>query len=281
MRRILTASAILAVLAFPAWTQRIETQKPDRERIVHLQTALNHLTVIEVGEPVVTVAAGSSAFKIEWRENKVFIQPTESNVATNLFIWTVSGRLNYELEPAGSVEVMDFAIDQPGTRPQLVHPSIANPPIEQKPSTEAMLGGRPICMDNFKESKNKVIVLLKDVFQQDDQLFIRYVVCNGSKNVYAPGKPQVFTLDVPRSTKMNRMANHQLTDDELTQFKSTVQKSVEIVDARWRSTRVEPGQETVGVVGVKLPVAKSNGQTVLRLLFPADASGPINATLVL
>jgi len=31
-------------------------------------------------------------FKVRWRENKVFIQPTEQNVATNLFVWTASGR---------------------------------------------------------------------------------------------------------------------------------------------------------------------------------------------
>ena len=73
--------------------------------------SLNHLTVIEVVEPVVEVAAGSPSFKVEWRENKVFVQPTEADAATNLFIWTASQRLNYELEPAGSVGAMDFAVD--------------------------------------------------------------------------------------------------------------------------------------------------------------------------
>jgi len=117
MKRLITICVALAALGVPVWAQKIETEKPDRTTIVHVQTALNHLTVIEVGEPVTTVAAGSSAFKIEWRENKVFVQPTEPDVATNLFIWTASGRLNYELEPAGAVDQMDFAIDQPSTQP--------------------------------------------------------------------------------------------------------------------------------------------------------------------
>ena len=63
------------MFVLPAWAQKIEIQKPDRNQIVRVQTALNHLTVIEVGETVTTVAAGSPAFKIEWRENKVFVQP--------------------------------------------------------------------------------------------------------------------------------------------------------------------------------------------------------------
>jgi len=109
MRRIVLMFALLAAVLVPAVAQKIETETSDRTRIVHLKTALNHLTVIEVGEPVVQVAAGSPTFKVEWRENKVFVQPTEADAATNLFIWTASQRLNYELEPADSVTNMDFA----------------------------------------------------------------------------------------------------------------------------------------------------------------------------
>src|SRR2546426_12481184 len=150
MVRLIILYATLAALGLPAWAQKIETQKPDRNRIVRVQTALNHLTVIEVGEPVATVAAGSSAFKIEWRENKVFIQPTEQTVATNLFIWTRSGRLNYELEPAGAVEQMDFAIDQ--TPPPPVPAPVAAKPFSSAASGEiapdTLLGGRPVRVEN-------------------------------------------------------------------------------------------------------------------------------------
>ena len=281
MRRTLIACAILAAASFPAGAQKIETQKPDREHVVHVQTALDHLTVIEVGEPVETVAAGSSAFKIEWRENKVFIQPTEANVATNLFIWTVSGRLNYELEPAGSVEGMHFAIDQPGIRLPVAQPTPATTDNGEKAALDAMLGGRPIHIDAYEEPKNRVMVLLKDVFDQDGQLFIRYVVKNGSKEAYDPGKPQVYTLGLQHTANLNRMVMYQLTEYETKRLKPTDQKAVEIIDGQLRSPHVGPGQETVGVVGVKWPVAKREGPTVLRLYFPTDGYGPISATLVL
>ena len=281
MRRVLTVCMIVAVALLPAWAQRIETYKSDRERIVRVQTALNHLTVIEVGEPVLTVAAGSSAFKIEWRENKVFIQPTEPDVATNLFIWTASGRLNYELEPAGSVESMDFAIDHPAVRLPPASPTVPAAVHEPKAPGNTMLGGQPIRMDSFKMPKNRVVILLKDVFREDDQLFIRYAVLNGSKKAYDPGKLQAFTLDVPPSAKLPRPANYQLTDAEAKRIKSTVQRSVEILDTELRSPLVEPGRETVGVIGMKLPAAKANGSTVLRLSFPLVGNGPVSAFLVL
>src|SRR5215467_5020904 len=106
----ITATILMFLLAFPI--QKIETQVPDRSKVTRVETAMNHLTVIELLEPVVLAAAGSALFKIERRDNKVFIQPLEEGVSTNLFVWTSSGRFSYELVPARSVETMHFAIDQ-------------------------------------------------------------------------------------------------------------------------------------------------------------------------
>src|SRR5215472_14991163 len=114
MTRFWTILIITAVSATgtPLAGQKIERESSDRNQIIHLKTALNHLTVIELREPVTQVATGSQSFKVEWRENKVFVQPTESDASSNLFIWTESERLNYELEPASGVADMDFAVDQ-------------------------------------------------------------------------------------------------------------------------------------------------------------------------
>lgn len=281
MSRAITAFAIFLTVLVPAWAQKVEIQKPDRDHIVHVQTALNHLTVIEVGGPVTMVAAGSEAFKVEWRENKVFVQPTEPNAATNLFIWTASERLNYELEPAGPVTGMDFAIDQPMARPTASKMAAPTPARAQEPPTDALLGGRPVRMDRFKEPKNRVIVLLKDTFRHENELFVRYAIRNDSKETYDAGRPRVFTLEGRDSPKLYRRANSQLTDDEAEGLESAGENPVEVLDTSLRSARVQPGQETVGVVGVKLPAAKTGAPTVLRLMFPDDGKGPISATLVL
>ena len=102
----------LSPYTLAANAQRIDTEKADPHKVVRVATAPNHLSVIELAEPVVEVAAGSSSYKIEWRENKVFVQPLDPGATTNLFIWTASGRQSYELVPAQSVQDMQFAIDQ-------------------------------------------------------------------------------------------------------------------------------------------------------------------------
>ena len=88
--------ALVVVLA-TANGQTINTEKSDRTKVIRVQTVMNHLSIIELAEPVTEVAAGSPAYKVEWRGNKVFVQPLEPEATTNLFIWTASGRLNYEL----------------------------------------------------------------------------------------------------------------------------------------------------------------------------------------
>ncbi len=283
-RRLINALAVVMVFVLPAWAQKIEIQKPDRNQIVRVQTALNHLTVIEVGETVTTVAAGSPAFKIEWRENKVFVQPTEPNVNTNLFIWTASGRLNYELEAAGAVEQMDFAIDHPVPHPTPVPAAVVKLPASastEQVTLDTLLGGRPIRSDGLKQPRNRVIVLLKDTFERENhEVFIRYAVRNDTRDVYRLTTPKVFTLavDGPPSD-FDRLVNFQVGETATAEIEGD-EKPVDVVSGSVRSARIEPGQETVGVIGVKLPVGKT-GPTVIRLVFPEDGKGQPTATLVL
>ncbi|MGD0460627.1 MAG: hypothetical protein ABSC21_23130 [Terriglobia bacterium] len=285
MRGLISTIAALVALVLPAWAQRIEVQKPDPNRIVRVETALNHLTVIEVREPVITVAAGSPAFKIEWRENKVFIQPTEADVATNLFIWTASGRLSYELEPAGAVDQMHFAIDQPAPPPAPAPPIAANPPSLAATgvgAAEVLLNSRPIRTDGLKTPKNRVVVLLKDTFQGEaNELFIRYEVRNGTRETYTISTPQVVAMNVDgTSHTLDRLSNSQLTVSAAARIKASDERPVDVISGKLRSVRVDPGQETVGVVSVKLPPRKT-APTVLRLIFPRDAKGQPTATVVL
>ncbi len=192
---------VLMMAAVPGLAQRIEIQAPGSRAIIRVETALNHLTVIELTEPVLSVASGSEAFRVEWRENKVFIEPTEANVSTDLFIWTKSGRLNYEIDPAGEVARMDFAIDQPQPpRPASKPPAAkADPSSREREMEAALLGAKPVEMSAYKAAQNRVQLLVKDLFERDGRLFIRYAVENQTIYPFEIATPQVFLLESPRS----------------------------------------------------------------------------------
>ena len=221
MNKICLSFVAVAAISWPAWGQKVEVQKPDRVQIVHVETSLNHLTVLEMSEPVITVAVGSSAFKVEWRENKVFIEPTDTNVATNLFVWTASGRFNYELDPAGAVPQMDFAIDQPIIDPPTVNISAKTGVGPSDPSpADVLIEAKPVRLYGSISEKNRVAVYLTDSLEHDGQVLIRYTIRNQTKRAYVPGDPQVVVLNAPRYRQsLYPLSNFQLSPDAAARLK--------------------------------------------------------------
>ena len=94
-------------------------QTTSQNQVRHLQTSLNHLTVLEFGEPVTTLAiADTDSFQVERHEDKIFVKPLREGISTNLFVWTASRELSYELDPAGQLSSMDVLIrTEPAARP--------------------------------------------------------------------------------------------------------------------------------------------------------------------
>src|SRR2546423_13050595 len=92
----------------------VKVNQPAPTEVIHVATALDHLTVLEFGEPVAMAAAGSTGFQIERYDDKVLIKPLKGGASTDLLVWTASGRrFVYELEPAGDLQKMNFAVDRP------------------------------------------------------------------------------------------------------------------------------------------------------------------------
>ena len=78
MKSFLTISVAAATMTLGLMAQKLETQKPDPTKVLRVETAKDHLTVIELSDVVTMVAVGNrSAFTVERRENKVFVTPTD------------------------------------------------------------------------------------------------------------------------------------------------------------------------------------------------------------
>jgi len=274
---------LIVIATLTAFGQKIETQKPDRNKITRLGTTQNHLSVIELGEPVTQVAAGSSSFKIEWRENKVFIQPLEPYATTNLFIWTASGRLSYELVPS-TVEQMHFAIDQDPVIVQAKKDeTVQQAPVVPQPTIPAamLMESMPVKLVGSSRNHQKVEIVLQDVYQKDGRVYLRYAIVNGGRTVYLPAAPEVFTLNSPRALQsLIPLANSQLAGDYQLKWKNEAR--VPVVHTELQAPVVGPGQTAHGVIAFDLPTASEPGvRTVVKLAFPADTAGNVSAVLVL
>jgi hypothetical protein len=259
--------------------------------VVRVQTALNHLTVIEVAEPVMTVAVGSpQAFRIERRENKVLIEPFEENVATNLFIWTASTRLNYELAPAISdAEQMDFAIDYHAPQPQ----AQMAPPKSLKPEnassglpipTEMVLNGIPIRLAGASTMRTGFGLVLRDVYRKQDEVFVRYSIENRSGKTLRTGPPTVVSLSNPKlDQSLWPLQNSQLGAEYVSRLKTSGSPApIQIRCSQPDFNEIAPGAALVGVLALHLSEREPAAPpSVLQFQFPLDGGGKLTATLVL
>lgn len=260
--------------------QKIETQKADRMRITRVETALNHLTVIEVVDPVEQVATGSTTFKVEWRGNRVFVQPLEADTATNLFIWTRSSRLNYELVPAGSIEKMHFAIDEEPTMaaaaPQPASAIVAEPPIPR----EMLYQSRPVRLVGTPGQRSRIDVLLRDLYEKDGRVYLRYTIRNAGTGPCELREPAIVRLKSPRANQtLYGMHGTQLADNVASRIVAKGNESVRVVHSELHGSATTPGQQAVGFLAFDMP--QSDGPTVLQFTFPTDRGWTATATIVL
>jgi hypothetical protein len=109
--------------------------------------------------------------------NRPFRDP---EATTNLFIWTASGRLNYELVPAPSVQEMHFAIDQEPS-PTIAKVAVSAKPAEDPPdkqeaklASEMAFASTPVRLAGGTRNHARVEVILKDIYRKDDRIYVRY-----------------------------------------------------------------------------------------------------------
>jgi hypothetical protein len=293
VRQFLVGFLAVALARPPLAAQKIENETPSRERVVRVQTAMNHLTVIEVAEPVTTVAVGApQAFRIERRENTVFIQPLQENVASNLFIWTGSTRLNYELAPAiADAGQMDFAIDyrQPEAQAQVTKPKDPEPAANVNTiPNEMLLNGTPVRLVGAAIApKSDLSVLIRDVYRKQDEVFVRYSIENRSNQTLRAGRPTVVSLSGLRFDRsLWAFQNSQLGSEYATRLKiEGARIPVKITHCEPGVAEVAPGEARLGLMTLELPAinpdAKKIQPTVLQFQFPVDRAGSLTATLVL
>lgn len=271
--------ALLLVVTV-ALAQKVETQPAGRGRITRLETALHHLSVIELAEEVTQVAVGSAAYQVEWRDNKVFVQPVEPANYTNLFIWTRSGRFNYALVPS-SVESMHFAIDQEA--PPAPEPTRA---IEASAASAVpaalVLEATPVRGSGATApERGAVDVTLTDLYRDGDTLYLRYRLRNQARHSYHAAAPVVSRLlGAHNGVSLVPLRARQLVGEHAARLTSEAEEAMSVTHAGTAAREIAPGETALGLVAVALPPATPATPWVLKLEFPRHDRERVLAYLV-
>jgi hypothetical protein len=213
----------------------------------------------------------------------------QENVATNLFIWTATTRLNYELVPAvADAGQMDFAIDYPQPRPQAKETDTKAPAPASKVGVipdEMLLKATPVRLVGGERINPGV--LIRDVYRKQDQIFVRYSIENRSDRPLRTGTPTVVSLNGLRFDRSLWAFQNSQLGPELAARLKTQGTAVPIRITRCEPGTVEiaPGEAQVGLMTLELLAvtsdAKKTQPTVLQFRFPVDRAASLTATLVL
>jgi hypothetical protein len=263
-------------------------QSTSQRQIRHIETSLNHLTVLEFGESVTTLAiADPDSFQVERHDDKVFVKPLREGVSTNLFVWTASRELSYELDPAGQLAAMDVLVRaEPLSNPQSSTRASAPPSdaeirkIASLVLTQAMMEVEDIVHDAEKPTTGRVRVDLEQVYRAKDRMYIRYSISNQTKSPFRVTTPDTC-LPVPTEQPISLVSlrNHQITSRTFTSFKAKQVSGIDVMQSESGKRDLAPGEKTTGVISIG--ASTGNAPRVYQLNFGADQHGPLKVEAVL
>jgi len=233
------------------------------QSVLHIATALNHLTVLEFHEPVTMAAAGSSDFQIERQDSRVFVKPTKAGISTDLLVWTASRRFAYELETTEEVKTMNVAIDA----------AVPNPPPSISTSTDdpadliltrAFLGAVQI-RGNERAQHDRLLVRVEQVFRSRTTVYIHYKIENNTEAAFHVGSPAVFELKPQRSAVSLGSIAHTQLDAGLIK-KLGMSNALPLPLARYESETesISPGTTSQGVIAIRHDL---KSPAVLQIVF--------------
>jgi len=252
MKTLFSFIAAFSLCAVAGMSQQAGTPSPNA--VVHVATALNHLTVLEFHEPVTMAAAGSSDFQIERESNKVFVKPIKSGAVTDLFVWTSSRRFAYELEITQEVKDMNFAIDSAQPAPPPPKP-VVDTDADQFADvvlTRALLGAEEIKQKNQRKAKGQVSVRVEQVFRTRSTVYVHYTIENNSGLFYRVNEPQACQLKVDDSSvSLASLAHTQLDRAMLEELGDTHELPLPVAHAEAEADDLHPGETTQGVVPIR------------------------------
>jgi hypothetical protein len=263
-------------------------QTTSQSQIRHIETSLNHLTVLEFGESVTTLAiADPDSFQVERHDDKVFVKPLREGVSTNLFVWTASRELSYELDPAGQLSAMDVLVRTvPPPNPHTSAQAAAEPSdaeirkIASLVLTQAMMGVEDIAHDADKHPADRVEVTLDQVFRAKDRIYIRYSVANQTKAPFRVTTPDVSApLPTEQPVSLVSLRDHQITSRTFAAFKVKQGSNLPVMQAESVTRDLAPGEKTTGVISIGSSPATE--PQIYQLSFGADQNGSLQVEAVL
>lgn len=237
---VLILCALCAVSVSASAQSGISSQIVNSTKITHIGTTLNHVSVIELPEPVESAVIGSDYVRMEYRGSTVLIEPLKAGVSTDLFVWTAHTRTTYEIQPAGDNSALSYAVREEYPAPPPPPPG----PTPQEAERERdktygpfILTARAISTPHLNMNKPGIHIKIEQVAEDANSYYVRIFLVNQTAELYRVQNPEVFHLAPTFGEKMAlRSVNEQLTDRK---FAKVISYDASVL--RTHGSTLEPG----------------------------------------
>ena len=282
-----TVAALFLAAGSIASAQTITHQTVKPNAVTPVATALNHLSLIELPEPITKAAVGSDDIHIEWHGNTVVLKPIRQGQSTNLFVWTEHTQSTYEILPPGDVTSAAFVIDQTNgrtdtTKATEAQAKISETEIQKAADTliaQAMLQSSVVNSHGVKDATDHVNVRITEVVRDKDALYVRYTVSNPGQHPYRVSDPTVFSFTpAAASNVVGSLKGLQIPEQKVQALGSGTTSNLMVREGRISNPDVNPGQTVDGVLCFK---QTDNQPQIYRFVFASDESHPVSAAAVL
>jgi hypothetical protein len=293
-RILISAAMLLMLIGASAADTHITTDVIQPGKVTRVATALNHVTIIELPEPVVSYSIGSDAVRVEYHDNRILIKPTKPNVSTNLFVWTATSHTVYEIFPAGDPAAMSYVLDQVLPAPPPV-PEPSREEVERQTDTmyaSALANQRLIRSGKlphglrfwYRHSGEDhcdacVELRVTRITEDASSYYVRVVAENKATHPYRLQEPAVTAL---RPTFSENIADHymnrQISVDALREMGRFAPEPLRTHGSTLNAPRdLKAGESAEWIVGFAKP-----GRTpaIYQFSLPDDEKHPVTATVV-
>jgi hypothetical protein len=280
-------AALLLAAGSIVSAQTITHQTVNPNAVTPVATALNHLSLIELPEPITRAAVGSDDIRIEWHGNTVALKPVRQGQSTNLFVWTEHTQSTYEILPPGEVTRAAFVIDETNGRTDVSKPAenearISETEIQKAADTliaQAMLQSSAVNSRGVKDAKDHVNVRITEVVRDKDALYVRYTVSNPGQHPYRLSDPVVFSFTpAVASNVVGSLKGLQVPEQKVQALGSGTTSNLMVREGRISNRDVNPGQTVDGVLCFQ---QIDEQPQIYRFVFANDESHPVSAAAVL
>ncbi len=286
--KTLKVAALFMAAGSVASAQTITHQRVNPNVVTPVATALNHISLIELPEPITRAAIGSEDFRIEWHGNTVALRPAKQGVPTNLFVWTEHTQSTYEILPPGDVKAAAFVIDQTESKSletksaEVEIKKVSEAEIQKATDllvAETLLNSTIVNNRSMKDGRDGITVKIVEVVRNHDGLYVRYTVANTGQHPYRVSDPTVSRFTpVAGGTVIAGWKGTQVPEHKVAGLGSGTTIGISVSETRIDNRDLSPGQTAAGIVCIRDSEEKPQ---LYRFNFANDENRAVGAAAVL